>query len=71
MCQVWGWQDCKAQGDRIGWVDGGALYLDRDATYRALSTAAREAGESLPSQRALWALLKDRHVLVETDTKRV
>ena len=79
----WGWETYphrdqynqeerhRAKGDRIGWVEEGALYLEPGATYRALSMFARDQGEGVPvTERTLWKRLAERgHLLSSEDGK--
>src|SRR5690606_18433506 len=38
------------KGDRIGWVDGDDLYLDRDAAYAVAQAMGSETGEALATR---------------------
>lgn len=72
---VWGWRHdgfggtWYPQGERIGWVDGQDLYLDPDASYRCAQQVATIDGLSI-SARALWKRMRERGLLVSTDTSR-
>ena len=77
----WGWETYlhkdqygeeerhRAKGDRIGWVEEGAMYLEPGATYRALSVFARDQGEGVPvTERTLWKRLGERGHLLSRET---
>ena len=60
MCSPWGWgevevgagdytrTDLRPQGEHIGWLSGGEIYLQSDATYAVLQRLARDGGTSFP-----------------------
>ena len=61
--EVW-----RAQGRRIGWLDGEDLYLDRDAAAGAAAEVARSLGEALAMRPAtLVKRLGERGLLRSTD----
>jgi hypothetical protein len=66
---AWGWHQKDPGGDRIGWVDGVDLYLDREAAYRVLAAVARETNEPLLKGETLWTRLYERGLLVTSDLK--
>jgi hypothetical protein len=66
---AWGWRDGKPLGIRVGWVDGGDLYLNKDTTYEVLCRAARETGASLPTLHTLTTRLHGRGLLLSTEKK--
>jgi hypothetical protein len=45
----WGWEStmdgCRSKGERIGWVDGDKLYLDKDMAYAAAHRLSRDQGD--------------------------
>jgi hypothetical protein len=77
--EAWGWRSeptrdgpaWRAQGSRIGWLDGAELYLEPEAAYAAAQELAREQGDGLPvSSRTLRKRLHERGLLASTDTER-
>lgn len=76
---AWGWRRedtshgpaWRAQGRRVGWLDGGQLYLEPEASYAAAQELARDQGEGLPvSPRTLWRRLRERGHLASWDEAR-
>jgi hypothetical protein len=78
--EAWGWrlrtvgsgenerQDWQPQGDRIGWLDGDALYLDPDTAHAAAQKMAVAKGESLSlSSGTLGRRLEEDHLLTEVE----
>jgi 3'-5' exonuclease len=64
------YDDWRAQGDRIGWVDGEDLYLEPAASYRVAQREA-QGGEALTvGERTLRKRLKEKGFLLSTDKKR-
>lgn len=62
------WRAC---GDRVGWMQDGALYLDGKAAHRAAQLFAQAGGESLPLDEAtLGERLDERGLLVGHDPGR-
>ncbi len=67
---AYGWRDGEPQGDRIGWLDGGDLYLQPDAAY-SLAQRMATGGEGLTiSSQTLWKRLNEAGLLASTDTAR-
>ncbi len=81
--KVWGWrlhtigtgnnerEDWQPQGDRIGWVQGADLYLDRTASYKAaqqMITAGEEPIGVGPD--TLWKRIQEQGVIVTADKAR-
>jgi hypothetical protein len=80
---AWGWRefqigggenaawDWRAQGNRVGWLDGDHLYLDRDAAYRACQTMAAASGDGIAvSAVTLVKRLAERGLLASTEAER-
>jgi hypothetical protein len=76
---AWGWRReeardgpaWRAQGRRVGWIDGEALYLEPEASYAAAQELAGAQGENLTvSAQTLRRRLKERGLLASTDGKR-
>lgn len=64
----YGW---RAQGARVGWVDGNDLYLDRDAALAVAQDLARKAGDGVAvSAQTLTKRLAERGLLASTDRAR-
>jgi hypothetical protein len=62
----------RANGARIGWVDGPNLYLEPAATYAELQRFARDQGDSVPlTERTLWKRLHERGVLLSREEPRL
>jgi hypothetical protein len=63
----WGWRwradAWVPQGERVGWVDEGGVYLEPNAAYAGLNRLAMESGEPLPTPRTLWKRLGERGVI--------
>jgi hypothetical protein len=90
--QAWGWQGTArpcyvpegerteatytARGRRLGWVDGGDVFLEPEAVHAEAQELARQQGESLAvSARTLRKRLKERGLLAsfevgKTTTRR-
>jgi hypothetical protein len=78
---AWGWRhkligtgayeraEWQPQGDRVGWVEGSALYLEPEASFRTAQMMG--GGEPIPvSSKTLHKRLAERGLLVSTDTQR-
>jgi hypothetical protein len=73
--EAWGWRrsgdEWRAQGERIGWLDGEALYLEPEAAFASAQKQSRDSGDSLTvSGRTLRKRLQERGLLLSTDTNR-
>src|SRR5262249_43347800 len=73
---AWGWTiistedggDMRPKGDKIGWLDGDAIYLDPDASYATAQRLARDQNDALPvSGQTLWKRLKEKGYLASVD----
>ena len=58
------------QGDLIGWEDGGSLYLNMDAAYRAAQIMARESEGLAISPKTMATRIKERGLLLSIEAKR-
>ena len=80
---AWGWRHTKVGtgdfereewrplGERVGWVEGDALYLLPDAAYAAIQRQGRDSGEPLTvTERTLRKRLHERGLLLSVDDKR-
>ena len=78
--EAWGWRlesfgagehahcEWRPQGRRIGWVEGGDVYLDPDAAYAEAQRLGEVQGERLPlSQTGLNRRLKEQGQLERTE----
>jgi hypothetical protein len=71
-----GWVDAGSgvlvrRGDCIGWAEGGDIYLEPTAAYRAVQVAASAAGESLSvSEQTLRKRLHEKGLLASVDEAR-
>jgi hypothetical protein len=73
--EAWGWRlsgdEWRPQGERIGWLDGEALYLEPEAAYAASQKQGRDSGDPLTvTPRTLRKRLHERGLLHSTDTSR-
>lgn len=77
--QAWGWRkepaaydsEWRPMGKKIGWLDGGDLYLEPDASYAAAERMALDTGGSIGiTPRTLHMRLKDKGLLVNTEDAR-
>jgi hypothetical protein len=81
--QAWGWRREEVpvhdgvnfrwwpQGRRIGWIQGGNVYLEPEAVYAEAQKLGSEQGESIAiSQRVLSKRLHERQLLVTTEHAR-
>ena len=77
--EAWGWRrvpsgtatELRAEGKRIGWIDGQQIFLEPDVAFAEAQRLATEQGESfsvLPT--TLRKRLHERNLLAATDTKR-
>lgn len=60
----------QAQGDRVGWIEGDYLFLDRDAAYRAAQSMAADGSGIEVSVLTLVRRLHDKGKLVCTEPVR-
>jgi hypothetical protein len=81
-CKDWGWREeeskdehgnsykqYRAQGDRIGWIDGDDVYLQPDAAYSmAQRLSSNGEGLSVTSQ-TLWKRLNESRFLKSTESE--
>jgi len=80
---AWGWREFwvgggenqtpewRAQGDRIGFLDGDSLYLLPDAAYQAAQKMASESGDGISVKPPTLARrLRERGLLVTTEAGR-
>jgi hypothetical protein len=78
--EAWGWYlrtygvgenertDWYAHGKRVGWVEGGDLYLEPEASYAAAQELAHRQGDALPvSPRTLHRRLHERGLLLSVE----
>jgi hypothetical protein len=76
IASIWGWRrdpqgDWRAQGTRVGWLDGQQLYLEPEATHAAVHEMARAQGEGFAlGPRAVRKRLMERGLLVRTTCGR-
>jgi hypothetical protein len=63
-------EEWQAWSDRIGWVDGEYIYLDRDAAYRAALAMAPDRVGIEVSAQTLMRRLRDRGFLARIDQGR-
>jgi hypothetical protein len=73
--EAWGWrlteQLWRPQGDRVGWVKEGHVYLNPDAAMQVVQRFANETGESIPiTSETLGKQLKAKALLASTDETR-
>jgi len=71
--QAWGWRGPQGspQGERIGWLDGGNLYLDPEASFAVAQKLAKDSGTSIPvSLSTLKKRLKQQGWLASVDKTR-
>jgi hypothetical protein len=79
---AWGWRlsmvgtddyqrdEWRPQGERIGWVDGDALYLDRDAAHAAARRLVADSGDAFTVTRdTLAKRLHERGYLTSTESQ--
>jgi hypothetical protein len=77
---AWGWRevetgtgdytrtDLRPQGEHIGWLDGGGIYLQADSAYAVVQKLARDGGDQLPVTLAtLKKRLRERGLLASTE----
>jgi hypothetical protein len=80
---AWGWrprqvgsgdqarEEWQPQGRRVGWLDGGNLYLDPEAAHAEAQRFATEKGEAMGlTTRTLGKRLHEKGVLKATDQSR-
>ncbi len=80
----WGWESSevntqygpelrhRAKGARIGWVDGGELYLEPAAVYAELQKFARDQGDSVSvTERTLWKRLNERGMILSREEPHI
>jgi hypothetical protein len=73
---TWGWRinaygTHEPMGDRVGWLEGDALYLDPDAAYAAVQRLGQEIGDRIAlTPQTLRKRLKERGILATCETQR-
>jgi hypothetical protein len=80
---AWGWREktigtgeyqrneWQPQGERIGWLDGDALYVEPDTSFAVAQQLARDQGESIPiTPQTMRKRLKGKGYLASCDTAR-
>jgi hypothetical protein len=73
---AWGWRlniygAHEPKGDRVGWLEGDALYLDPDAAYAAAQGLGHEIGDRLAVvPQTLRKRLKERGMLCTLGERR-
>ena len=61
-------REFQPQGERIGWLDEGELYLQADTAYAAAQKLARDEGDNLPvTLSTLKRRLKDQGFLASVE----
>ena len=74
--EAWGWKKVdnsqpRAQGHRIGWVNGEDLFLEPEASFAEAQRLATEQGESLAiTPRTMHKRLKEKKLLLSEDETR-
>jgi len=81
--QAWGWRshtigagefvrdEWRAQGSRIGWVDGTNLYLEPTAAYQVAKRLGESSGDGIAiGQKTLNRLMKERGLLLSHEENR-
>jgi hypothetical protein len=71
---AWGWRHrddgWHPQGDLVGWIKDGSIYLEPDAAFKAAQNTA-PTGDGIPiGVKTLARRLRDKGVLASTDEKR-
>jgi hypothetical protein len=71
----WGWRrdydEWRALGTCVGWLDGDDLYLEPHASFAAAATLARDQGEGLAiSPRTLRKRLRDKNLIATVESER-
>lgn len=77
---AWGWQEVKVgtgdftradwrpQGEHIGWLDNGDIYLQSDSAYAVVQKLARDGGDQISvTAPTLKKRLKERGLLASTE----
>jgi hypothetical protein len=77
---AWGWQEVKVgtgdftradwrpQGEHIGWLENGDIYLQSDSVYAVVQKLARDGGDQIPvTLPTLKKRLKERDLLASTE----
>ena len=80
---AWGWREnpssqgplrssvWEPHGQRVGWVDGEAVYLMPDAAYRAVQAMSTSGGEGIHlSPTTLWRRLRERDALAACEANK-
>jgi Domain of unknown function (DUF927) len=82
LATAWGWRevvvgtgdytrdDLRPQGEHIGWLEGGEVYLQADAAYAVVQQLARDGGDALMvTLPTLKKRLKERGLLGSTEQR--
>ena len=81
LATAWGWRevgagdytrmDLRPLGERVGWLDGGEIYLQADAAYAVVQRLARDEGDNIPvTLPTLKKRLNERGLLASTEKHR-
>jgi len=75
---AWGWRhggnidiDFRPMGARVGWVEGGDVYLDPDASYRVVTASVGQHEGLGVSARTLRKRLSERGMLLRVEQDRL
>lgn len=79
--ELWGWrkvavggdgrEEQRPQGERIGWLEEGQLYLEPNAALAVVQKLARDGGEALPvGGTVLHRRLHEKDLLVRTELEQ-
>ena len=64
-------EDWRAQGERVGWIDGRDLYLEPGAAYQVAKRRGEMSGDGIAiGQKTLHRLIRERNILISYEEKR-
>lgn len=59
-----GWRNGVQQGDLVGWIENGLIYLEQGAAYNAANKQGIAQGEGLPvAKKTLWARMDEKGLI--------
>ena len=59
-----GWRQDVQQGECVGWIEDGLIYLEPGAAYKAANSQGMAQGDGLPvGKKTLWARMDEKKLI--------
>lgn len=63
-----GWRGTVQQGELVGWIEDGVIYLEPGAAYKAANSQGMAQGEGLPvAKKTLWTRMAEKGLILRTE----